>query len=246
MPRLGSFSSRSLINTASAIVPSVKSYYGSSGLFNTVTDPNLILITTQQAKWGNRSLAGAINSWELVSVPLSETISPPFTVEGWVMHGASYAIPNWYNAHPFNVYNSGSNVNAGVNTFSGQNITIQATWLGTMGEPQGQAVNDDQGPPTANNVWVHVALAFHTATTMSAWVNGQRRLNFDLSALPPASNMAAVNMLKLNPMAVGTAGFYYDDIRVSNIDRYGSVDTITLPTAPFSSDANTVALVNFE
>jgi hypothetical protein len=52
--------------------------------------------------------------------------------------------------------------------------------------------------------------------------------------------------LRLNSSGPGAQGFYYDDYRISNVDRYGDVANITVPTGTFTSDANTVALIDFE
>lgn len=240
MPRLGSLSSKGLtgIGVSSVLAPSIVSYYGTLGQYNTVYDYDASYVTTAKARSGTRSLlanpltggAGTLNS---MVVPLSEPISPPFTAEGWIWFGdlTSGAPIIQLNGSPCQLRL----------IVAGSGFSSNTTWAGTDGITYS---NNNQGPPAVpSGQWIHAAIAFHTTTLASTWLNGVRQQRIDMSAL---SVMGSLSSLRLNSSGVGTTGFYYDDYRISKIDRYGDVANITVPTGNFVSDANTVALIDFE
>jgi hypothetical protein len=248
MPRLSSLSSRSLsgigLGTA-PVIPGIISYYGASGQYIEVRDVDVSAVTSATAKFGTKSLKGTaltgfLGTFNSITVPLSQTLTAPFTLEGWVNHGAAYAAPNYFNATLGILTNSAGTSISNLTSYAGNNTTVSTGWTDGI---TSYSSNDQSGPASSTGIWVHVAVAWHTSTTFSAWVNGTRRITN--SAPNPISGGIVNLLLNKSPAGAGVST-YFDDIRVSNIDRYGTVSTITVPTTAFTSDANTLALVNFE
>jgi hypothetical protein len=230
------------------------SFYGANGQSVTVTSPRLSLVTTAQSRFGSRSLQGTTvqgfaGRANAVNIPLSVSLVPPFTAEAWVYLSTGYSSPNFDSSPPLylhgptvdvattnatnsiRLYGLGPNIN---------NISYNSQFV------QGGSIiggnNDQNATPIPLNTWTHMAVAIAANGTSTAiWINGTRRASSSLSSQLTAS----MTELTLNAFTAGT-GQYMDEVRVSNIDRYGvSNATITVPTAEFVSDANTVALVKF-
>lgn len=91
------------------------------------------------------------------------------------------------------------------------------------------------------SVWHHIAVIF-TGTVYYLFVNGIRYTLATSSLLMSAN---AIDILRVG--ASGTVAYngYIDELRISNIARYTAA-TITVPTAQFNSDNNTLSLQHFE
>ena len=264
MPQLNSLGSRSLtgigISRPAPVTgqPAVISYFGSTGESVTVSSDRLSLITTAQARFGTRSLqktpvngfSGRANS---VNVPLSQTLGAPVTMEAWVWVGVGYASPNFESGPSLMLHGPAVDV---ASVFPTNFITVGCFGPNSFGfsaraavsriPPDGTAssANDNNNTPIPLNTWTHIALSYSNSTNYAVWVNGTRRLRNTWSSGYGLNSV----MTQLTLNSEGNVGPHYiDEVRVSNIDRYG-VDntTITVPTAEFVSDANTVALVKFE
>lgn len=217
-------------------------YYGSQGLFNVIEDPNLSQVSSTTAKWGTKSLEAPAHqtSAGAIDFVLPQTLAAPLTAEAWVSIGTTYT-DTYFSLSTFTLYNTGSNALVGLTAY-GDSAFFSVGSLYRGGSSNNLTSQPSNvGPSIPLNTWTHVALAFHTSTSFSYWVNGTRRLTFTAQ---PA--LGSVNRLRLNPVGFGATGTYVDDVRISNIDRFGSVNNITVPSEPFVSDANTIALVNFE
>jgi hypothetical protein len=247
-----------IINDTSTSDPSVTSFFGATGESVIVSSPRLSLITTAQSRFGTRSLQktpinGSGNSANAVNIPLSQTIGAPLTVEAWVWIGTGWSSPNFELGPNLLLHGPAVDVatNFPTNFISmvgyGTNVSGITAQTGVSRIPPdgtGSATNDQNNSGIPLNTWTHIALGYSNSTNCAVWVNGIRRLRPTWGAGYGLS--ATMTQLTLNPN--GNVGPHYiDEIRVSNIDRYG-VDntTLTIPTAEFISDANTVALVKFE
>jgi len=258
MPRLSSLSSLPF-NPLNKILPPqliVTSFYGSTGQSVTVTSPRLSLITTANAKFGTASLQGTpvqqfLGRANAVNIPLGATLSAaPFTIEAWVYMTVGYAAPD-FQVSPFLYLYGGPEVDLASTSPTGARIrlyTMAANFITHSVDiynsaGAGRSYNDNSG--TINvNTWTHVALSMSNSSTLSVWINGVRK-----SQLLPADGLnwsGPITQLVLNAFGSGQGPQYIDEIRVSNVDRYGTGNaTITVPTAEFTSDANTLALVKF-
>lgn len=234
------------------------SFYGNTGQSTTVTNSRLSLITTAQAKFGTRSLQKTpSNDFTLgranaVNVPLSQTIGGPLTLEAWVRLGAgpdgqNFEMgPNLYlhgpavdmaTVFPTNYASLGC-YGTNTNGFSAQATVSRVPPNGTS-----SSGNDQGNGGIPLNTWTHIALSYSDNTNFAIWIDGTRRLRTTWSGGYGLSQV----MTQLTINANGNVGPHYiDEIRVSNVDRYGvNNTTITVPTAAFVSDANTVALISF-
>ena len=242
-----------IINDTSIALPSVVSYYGATGQSTTVTNSRLTLSTAQK-KFGTGSLQGTTvqgfaGRANAVNVPLSAALTGPFTVEGWVYltvgsDGPDFqASPPLYLHGPNNVDVATVNAVNSVRLYSyGPNISnISYNDQIAQGNVLIGGNNDQNAVPVPLNTWQHMALSV-SGNQRAIWINGTRRS----LATMTATFTATLNYLTLNAFGAGSGPQYIDEIRVSNIDRYGVTNaTITVPTTEFTSDANTLALVKF-
>lgn len=225
------------------------SFYGDSGAFETVSSSRLSLISTEEAKFGTRSLkgyqvtgfAGRANA---VNVPLSQALTGPLTLECWSYVGSTGA-PEIMLHGPTETDWS---VTASDNYISFKAVSIGSTASVTSIIQGGSAIvnnlSDTGLTPIAGGQWVHTALVLNAAgDQISVWINGDRRIQ---NTTLPSAFTSTMNFLTLNSFGIGTQDSYVDEIRVSNVERYDRTSsTITVPTTEFTSDANTLALIKF-
>jgi hypothetical protein len=88
----------------------------------------------------------------------------------------------------------------------------------------------------SDNTWYHIAIQTDGAGNWQMYLNGSRGYNASTS-----DNFSNMNFLRDGQ----SGGYLVDEIRVSNIARY-SGSSITVPTAAFTNDANTLALFHCE
>jgi hypothetical protein len=88
----------------------------------------------------------------------------------------------------------------------------------------------------STNTWHHIAIQTNGAGSWQMYLNGSRGYNASTS-----TNFSDMNFLRDGQ----SGGYLVDEIRVSNIARY-SGSSITVPTAAFTNDANTLALFHCE
>lgn len=253
---LGTSSSVTVNDTSTTpVAVSVTSYYGASGQSTTVSSTRLSLVSSAQARFGTQSLQGTtvqafLGRANAVNITLPSTLLPPLTIEAWVYCSVGYASPDWQGSPP--IYLHGPEVDVAT-TNPSNSIRLYGTPANVYGISYSDQIvqggliigggNDSGATPIPLNTWQHMALAIAAdGTTKSVWVNGTRRSSAPIS---PALT-ASMTTLTLNAFGSGSGPQYIDEIRVSNIDRYGvSNATITVPTSQFTSDANTLALVHF-
>lgn len=247
------------VTTPSAPDGSVYNFYGSINQYNLISSSRLTsYVSTVRSKWGTKSLnmtaaSGFSGRANAVNVPLSATLSAPFTVESWVYIGAQYITPNFPTGTAFYLH-GGTQVDfAATNTNSNTSSvrayltggTTTSTVITDIGfddnsNAHGQDFFGSGATALPVGAWYHVALSYHSTTQYSIWVNGNRGITSTTTAI------GSLTTLILNSFGAADSNFYVDDTRVSNIDRYGNVASIAVPTGQFVSDAYTVALVTFE
>ena len=95
------------------------------------------------------------------------------------------------------------------------------------------------------NTWHHVAVC-RTSGTTKVYFNGTSVISVSDSGDYTANNWRVGGYWgPYNGTAIWTFEGYLDEFRYSNIARY-SGSTITVPTSPFTSDANTLLLLHMD
>ena len=235
-------------------LPVVKRHYGEVGDVEEVYNSR-ITISSNNAKFGNRSLlatptTGFGGRENAVNIPLRQNLRPPFTMEAWIYISTPFSSPSWASS-PFlylhspevDVANTNPLNSVRLQCFSSSDgithsvqICSEQTYPMTL-----ENWNDNQNGVIPINTWVHAALVMPNSSSFSVWINGVRKSTRNMTA----SFNNSLNTLTLNPFGTGAINNFIDEIRISNIDRYGNNATITLPTMEFISDVNTVALIKF-
>ena len=235
-------------------LPTVTSFYGNAGLSTTVSSSRLTL-STAQARFGTKSLLGSTAAGfggraNSVNIVLPSSLIPPLTIEAWVYLTVGYVAPNFEQSPPIYLHSPTVDI---ASTNATNSIRLYGVGPGLQISYTDQIVqagsiigggNDSNATSIPLNTWTHMALAIAAnGITKAVWINGTRREGTNLNTQLTASMTA----LTLNAFGSGRVGpQYIDEVRVSNVDRYGVTNTtITVPTAAFTSDANTVALVKF-
>jgi hypothetical protein len=241
------------VSSASSIT--FKSYYGASGLFNSLTT-NSTAVSGSISKFGTKSLTvlyggpGTFDNPSALIFPLSSSLSPPWTIECWLYPTSVYANGD---SGPISLYLQNTNtwsISPPYNTVKDTTYVYLLNngtgGLAAAGFVQPGLQQTFQGLPTMNtNAWNHVAITCSNTTTFGCWINGAS-LNSPAGAFTMTAFTPTLNYLILNANLIQKT-WYIDEVRVSNIARYAASSTsITPPTTTFTSDANTVALINFE
>jgi hypothetical protein len=112
-----------------------------------------------------------------------------------------------------------------------------------------------------DNTWAHVAVCKASGGGVAIFANGTRKYysaawNVDIQAALDdffiGTGYGVSSGLFGDPGDGGTRGGYFytgylDELRISTVDRYGVTNsTITVPTAAFTNDADTVLLMHFD
>ena len=103
-----------------------------------------------------------------------------------------------------------------------------------------QTVISQTGNGTAN-AYQHICFQTTGNGTWTWWVNGYRTGTFSASV-----NTTQFTIGRLNQFSSGNFTIRFDEIRVSSITRYNASTDLTVPTAPFVNDSNTVGLFHCE
>jgi len=123
--------------------------------------------------------------------------------------------------------------------YSGTNIVFNYSLTGTT---TGGTVAIAWTPKPG--FWYHVAANRIAGNTLSIYVNGVNVVGAVVSGATffnSTANLIIGNLAASNSPVNG----WVDEVRISNVDRYGAVASFTPPTAPFTSDANTLLLAHF-
>lgn len=107
------------------------------------------------------------------------------------------------------------------------------------------------GTAMTANSWNHIAVA-RSGNSHYMYINGTRVVNASTSTRPSATSTELFTLGKGKGLEGGNFGSgdmywngYMDELRISDTARY-TASTLTVPTAAFSADANTLMLVHFE
>lgn len=98
----------------------------------------------------------------------------------------------------------------------------------------------------SNTTWVHIALQ-RTGTLWELWLNGTRYMAYT-SASVKNTSFPAENDFYLGISDSNTDDFlgYIDEVRISKTARYTSGSSITVPTAAFVNDSDTLLLLHMD
>lgn len=250
---LGTSSSVTVNDTSTTpVAVSITSYYGASGQSTTVSSSRLT-VSSVRSKFGTKSLlatntAGFGGRANAVNVPLSASLTAPFTIEAWFYLTAAYAGPSWPQAFP--IYLMKDNIDLAttnptdslrLEVYGGTASFGASTQLCTTASYPYTIASGGGGNNISLNTWHHVVLCQSSITSQTFWINGTRFGPYTTGTFD-----STLNYLVLNSFGAGQEA-YYDDVRITAGDRYGvSNATITVPAAQLTSDANTRALVTFE
>jgi Pectate lyase superfamily protein/Concanavalin A-like lectin/glucanases superfamily len=139
----------------------------------------------------------------------------------------------WGKHHAFEIYYNGSSTLTGTMTVGGTFHTLTGTWS-----------------PSTGTVY-HIALDYD-GSTIRLFVNGSQVASQSASG---TINQNPIEDVTLGAEVAGlngygpfwrtsTGGFVIDSVRISKVARYTS--NFSRPTAKFSNDSNTLALLNFD
>jgi hypothetical protein len=103
-----------------------------------------------------------------------------------------------------------------------------------------QTVASSTGNGSAD-AYQHICFQTTGNGTWTWWVNGYRTGTFNISV-----DTAEFRIGRLDLFSSGVFTIRFDEIRVSNTTRYNASTNLTVPTAPFVNDANTVGLFHCE
>jgi hypothetical protein len=103
-----------------------------------------------------------------------------------------------------------------------------------------------EGATVTNNAWHHLAVC-RTSSTTKVYYDGTQVMSVSDTGNYTANNWRVGGYWGTynNYLAAWNFAGYLDEFRYSNIARY-SGSTITVPTAPFTSDADTLLLLHFD
>ena len=101
--------------------------------------------------------------------------------------------------------------------------------------------NGGAGMTWTAGVWYHCCV-MRSSTSVGIFFNGSRKSNRTSAHTRPFGNPTAAATLGVN---TGGNQIMIDTLRISSVARYTYGATITVPTAEFTSDANTLVLHNF-
>ena len=93
-------------------------------------------------------------------------------------------------------------------------------------------------------VWYHVVANRIVGNTLSLYVNGVRLTGAVVSGVVFFNSTSAL-VIANNSVGNSPINGWVDEVRISNVDRYGAVASFPPPTVPFTSDANTLLLAHF-
>jgi hypothetical protein len=252
--------------------PSIKSYFGATGQYYTLTSSRLSQLSSVRSKFGTKSLLGSTDSNSpsnmATIIPLNSSnklspgsVSGTYTAEYWVYMTKSYTAATNY-SYPVPLVLCGSPVGWTtdyiVPTSYPNNLFSAYPYGGAPSDYSIHALfqwginsayysnNDQSTADVPLNQWIHTAFTVvnNGINGFAVWVNGVRRLYVTSGIVGNPANAMQYVGLNFYP---STQECYVDEIRISNIDRYGVTNaTITLPAAAFTPDANTMAYINFE
>lgn len=189
----------------------------------------------------------------------ADKISTPNNADFYLGNNA-YTIEFWFNtadtvSEIVNQQDYGDNRGWSVGTRSSQRMLFAA------GSDSEISVLVPATGGWTDNTWAHVAVCHTAGGGVAIFANGVRKYynsgwNVDIFDTIDdffiGTGYGVSSGLFSDPGDGGTRGGYFyngyiDELRISTVDRYGTANsTITVPTAAFTNDADTVLLMHFE
>lgn len=102
------------------------------------------------------------------------------------------------------------------------------------------------GPALATDTWHHFVFARGANNDVAVWVNGSRVANGNWDGTVSQSNEFGIGAHADGAIEANAGtNAWIDEVRISDTDRYGVSNTsITVPTAEFVNDSNTLLLLH--
>lgn len=207
---------------------------------NTFTASGNAQISTAQSQFGGASaLFDGTGDW--ISCPDNSTFELPtttaWTVEFWIRPAALE------NRGLIGQQNSGTANGWGVYLLPTGNIA----WIDKANSAN---VYSSTSGGMVINTWYHIAVV-RSSSSLQIYIGGTRRYNNTSYTTSSTTSSASLFIgtgqgISSSLWDGGTAAYngYIDEIRISNIARYTNATTITVPSAAFANDANTVLLLH--
>lgn len=202
-------------------------------------------ISTDQAKFGTRSLK-LDGSDDYVVIPPMHTdpdLTGDFTIEAWI-----YKTSTSGNTKIFDW----RGINAGADDDDSPIVLAGTLLIDINGDDfrvfiEGSNRSSGTNVLTANT-WHHVAVV-RTGTTFDAYFDGTRYANYSTTLRDYSEIFRRNQIIGANGDVGGVTNFfpgYIDEIRLSKTARYTSGASITVPTAAFTDDSDTLFLHHFD
>ena len=207
---------------------------------NTITANGNAQVSTAQSQFGGASaLFDGSGDW--ISCPDNSTFELPtttaWTVEFWIRPAAME------NRGLIGQQNSG--------TANGWSVSLLPTGnIAWVDRANSANVYSSTSGGMVINTWYHVAVV-RSSTSLQIYIGGTRRYNNTSYTTSSTTSSASLFIgtgqgISSSLWDGGTAAYngYIDEIRISNTARYANATTITVPSAAFANDANTVLLLH--
>ena len=200
-------------------------------------------IDTAQSKFGSASaLFDGTDDYLVLAGGPGTDFSGDFTIEAWVYNTNNASNDKIFDLRGINAVHAGG----GTGTVSlGGTLLID----NNSGSLRVFVDGGDRATLTSGefsvNTWHHVAVQRQSGT-INAWVDGTRAVNY--AGSDDYTGVFTVNQpIGINAETTGLASGWQgniDEIRISTVARYTNGASITVPTTPFTNDADTYVLIH--
>lgn len=204
----------------------------------TTTISSSILPSTEHTKFKPYSIkihSGSGNSAPRIRVDQNNSNIPvgtgDFCWETW-LYSANVQVSNYY--YSIVDYNNPSMYG----------WSLHHSHSGASGETFRIVVNDvgtNISPPAMIDHWRHICVQ-RSSGVLRVYIDGTKVYQQNFTNSVPTNN-PFIHGQEYNSVFQNSSDRYYDQVRYSNIVRYAGTDTITVPTAAVTMDANTIYLL---
>lgn len=206
---------------------------------NILTASGNAQVSTAQGVFGASALFDGTGDW--ISCPDNSTFELPtttaWTVEFWI--------------RPIALANRGLIGQQNSGTANGWLVSLLPTGnIAWIDRANSANVYSSTSGGMVINTWYHVAVV-RSSSSLQIYIGGTRRYNNTSYTTSSTTSSASLFIgtgqgISSNLWDGGTAAYngYIDEIRISNTARYANATTITVPSATFGNDPNTVLLIH--
>lgn len=198
-----------------------------------VTNGGAVTFSSAEKKFGSHSAEfdGTLNSFIDCNEPILNATGG-FTIEAWIRKPSTGGRAKIFQQDAVNI-------NTGDLEFFLNDATNKITFSLYAEDGGPSRVYLESGTISADT-WYHVAVERNN-TDYNLYVNGSR--------VDQDTTTGGISINQTDAfIGDGTSDdpFYLDDVRISDTPRYQSAAFITVPTAPFLNDSNTLLLLHFD